>query len=77
MINTFIDSKKLGLSKDKCYLIHIGKGNENCPELSVHGNTMKEAEREKYLGDIIDSTGCLEATIENRQKKGDGIVSEV
>ena len=38
---------------------------------------MKEAEREKYLGDIIDSTGSLEATIEHRQKKGDGIVSEI
>ena len=38
---------------------------------------MKEAEREKYLGDIIDSNGSLEATIESRQKKGDEIISEI
>ena len=63
LINTFIESKKLGLSKDKCYCIHIGKGHEKCPNLSVHGNVMKEAEKEKYLGDIIDSSGSLEATI--------------
>ena len=38
---------------------------------------MKEAEKEKYLGDFIDSTGNLEATIESRRKKGDGIISEI
>ena len=69
LINTFIESKKLGLSKDKCYRIHIGKGHEKCPNLSVHGNVMKEAEKEKYLGDIIDSSGSIEATIENRKKR--------
>lgn len=74
---TFMESKKLGLSKDKCYRIHIGKGHDNCPDLAVHDSKMKEAEKEKYLGDIIDSTGNLEATIESSQKKGDGIMSEI
>ena len=77
MINMFIDSKKLGLSKDKCHRIHIGKGHDQCPELSVHDSKMKEADKEKYLGDIIDSSGNIEATIESRQKKGDGIISEI
>ena len=30
IINTFIESKKLRLSKKKCFQIHIGKGHENC-----------------------------------------------
>jgi hypothetical protein len=77
LINTFMESKKLGLSKDKCYRIHIGKGHDNCPDLAVHDSKMKEAEKEKNLGDIIDSTGHLEATIESRQKKGDSIISEI
>ena len=38
---------------------------------------MKEAEKEKYFGDFIDSTGNLEATLESRRKKGDGIISEI
>ena len=35
-INTFIESKKLKFSKNKCYQIHIGKGHKGCPTLKVH-----------------------------------------
>ena len=52
LINTFIESKKLRLSKKKCFQIHIGKGHDNCPKLKVHEGIMKEAEREKYLSDV-------------------------
>ena len=53
-INTFMEHKKIKLSHKKCYRIHIGKGHEQCPDLLVHDVKMKEAEKEKYLGDIID-----------------------
>ena len=38
---------------------------------------MTNSDREKYLGDILDKTGKIRATIEDRQKKGYGLVSEI
>ena len=35
LVNTFIESKKLGLSKEKCNRLQIGKCHENCPDLMV------------------------------------------
>ena len=76
-INTFIESKKLRLSETKCFRMHIGRGHEKCPELKVHDFEMKESEKEKYLGDIIDKNGNVNATIENRKKRGQGIINEI
>ena len=77
VINTFIERKKLKLSKDKCFQIHVGKGHNNCPQLKVHNSVMKEADSEKYLGDTIDKNGTIQSTIESRKSKGHGIVSEI
>ena len=33
LVNRFIESKKLGLSGKKCFQIHMGKGQLNCPIL--------------------------------------------
>ena len=77
MVNTFIESKNLRLSKSKCFRIHIGKGHEDCPELKVHEDTMKDVKQEKYLGDVIDESGTIQATIEKRKAKGEGIISEI
>ena len=38
---------------------------------------MKEADSEKYLGDSIDKNGTIQSTIESRNFKGHGIVSEI
>ena len=77
MINTFIEHKKLKLSHSKCFRIHIGSNHKECPDLKVHDETMKESDKEKYLGDIIDNTGKLQETITNRKVKGQGIVAEI
>ena len=77
LINNFIEHKKLKLSEQKCSRIHIGKGHSNCPELKVHEHIMKDAEREKYLGDWIDKSGKIQATIESRKSKGQGIVASI
>ena len=77
LINTFIESKRLKLSQSKCYQIHMGKGHENCPKLKVHDAVMKEVKSEKYLGDVIDTSGSIQATIDSRKSKGQGIVSEI
>ena len=38
---------------------------------------MKEAENEKYLGDVIDKSGKIQETINKRLKRGEGIISEI
>ena len=77
LVNTFIDQKKLRLSHAKCVRIHLGKGHLNCPQLKVHEKDMREAEREKYLGDIVDQTGKINVTIHKRVSKGEGIKTEI
>ena len=67
LINTFIENKNLRLSSTKCYQIHIGKGHTTCPKLRVHDKEMKETEKEKYLGDIVDQNSSIQATIESRK----------
>jgi hypothetical protein len=76
-VNTFMESKKLKLSHKKCVRIHIGNGHKMCPKLKVHENDMKTENKEKYLGDVIDHSGTLNKTIEDRICRGNGIVSEV
>ena len=41
-INAFMELNKLTLSAEKCSKIHIGKKCNQCPELKVHENQMKE-----------------------------------
>ena len=43
--------------------------NDKCPELKVHENIMKTAQKEKYLGHIIKNDGKLNENIENRIAK--------
>ena len=76
-VNIFMEHKKLRLSEKKCYQIHIGKGHLNCPKLKVHESEMKVADKEKYLGDVIDKTGSIHSTIENRKSKGQGIITGI
>ena len=76
VINAFIELKKLTLSHKKCNRIHIGK-QQKCPELKVHNQKMNDSESEKYLGDIVDKSGKIKATISERVAKGYGIISEI
>ena len=76
-INSFMELNKLTLSSEKCSKIHIGRKCENCPKLKVHQNEMKNAQREKYLGDIISEKGTIKETIENRISKAWSYVSEI
>ena len=55
VVNTFMEHKKLKLSKTKCHKIHCGKKSINCPELKVHNEKMHETNEEKYLGDFINT----------------------
>ena len=80
VINAFIESKKLKLSETKCHRIHIQKHQNNekgCKKLKVHEKEMCESDKQKYLGDIVDESGKLRNTIEDRKNHGQGIVSEI
>ena len=79
VINAFIEGKKLTLSHNKCYRIHVSKKSTNldCPALNVHDSEMKNSDRGKYLGDLVDKSGKIRATIEDTQKKGYAIVAEI
>ena len=80
VINAFIESKKLKFSDEKCHRIHISKKNVKdlkCPVLKVHDKKMKDSMKEKYLGDILDNSGTIRKTIEERKNKGFAIVAEI
>jgi hypothetical protein len=78
-VNTFMEQKKLELSNDKCSKIHIGSkiSSEHCPAHKVHGNKMKDSNKEKYLGDFVTDKGNSKATIEDRKTRGYAVLSRI
>ena len=76
-INSFMETEKITLSQSKTHVIHVGKNVEKCRELRVHDTKMDNSEKEKYLGDQIDTTGKPRATILDRKAKGYGIVGQI
>ena len=81
IINSFIENKKLKLSAGKCRRIHIQNKKEKqpikCPEIKVHTDVMKNSNEQKYLGDLICSSGSVRNNVESRRNKGFGIVNEI
>ena len=80
-VNAFIEGKKLTLSQKKCHRIHIqskkAKSVGRCQDLKVHQEKMKQSQEEKYLGDLVNTSGTIRNTVEERRNKGYGIVSEI
>ena len=71
VVNAFIESKKLNLSKKKCNRIHFRKSRNTelkCPELKIHEENMNDSNQEKYLGDFI-AVGQLERQLKNDEIK--------
>ena len=77
VVNTFMDLEKLTLSKNKCHNVHIGKNENKCADLKVHGEEMTNSKQETYLGDKIDRSGLLKHTIEARVGKGFGAITTI
>ena len=59
----------LHMSAEKCCKIHIGKKCDQCQELKVHKNDMKDSQKEKYLGDIISEKGTAHFALKKKTKK--------
>ena len=72
--NALIELKKLTLSNRKCRRIHIGTKSYACPDFKIHDDKMKDSTEEKYLGDLINTTGNIKAIVADR---GHGIISEI
>ena len=78
IINAKIEMKKLRLSGDKCYKIHIYKRTDACSQvLKVHDKPMKTVKQATYLGGVICQNGSLDATIEQRCQKSVGIITQI
>ena len=66
ILNTKILSKKLRLSEDKCNHMHISKKPSKCySNLKADNSVMKKTTEIKYLGDILSSSGSMDATIDS------------
>ena len=78
IINSKVEMKKLRLSSDKSYMIHICKKKKECSyDLKVHKEKMKEVQEAMYLGQVISNTGSMNPTIQSRKLKGIGIISQI
>ena len=71
------DTKKLRLSKIKCYKMHIGPKEELCPKLKIHDQEMLKTKQEKYLGDVISSDTKLDNNVRMRHDKGIGVNNQI
>ena len=76
-MNTFVEQKKLKLSKNKCSKIHVGNNSKSCPEHKVHKEIMKDSEKEKYLGDFVTEKANSKDTIKDRISKGHAVYANM
>ena len=57
--------------------MHFSKSSSPCyTNLKADESDMKKSTECSYLGDILSTSGTLDATIENRQQKGVGVCSQ-
>ena len=81
IINVKVESKKLRLSNDKCYKLHIGKKDSkliNCThQIKAHEQNIKCVKSAKYLGDILNQRGTIDDTITDRKNKSIGKISQI
>ena len=78
IINSKMEIKKLRLSEEKCFKIHICKSDKLClQQLKVHDKYMKNVSQATYLGDVISENGTIDETIAQRGQKATGIISQI
>ena len=77
IVNAKVRSKFLEFGTNKCFSLHVGKNNHQCSELFAQDSKLKKVTEVKYLGNIISEDGNNNKNIEDRWKKGMGIISSV
>ena len=81
-MNTFMNTQILikrlkfytpdGQGKTKCHKMHVGRENEHCPELRVHGTEMQNVFSDVYLGDVICADGKTKGTYKQGSPRAQG-----
>ena len=82
--------KKLEFNQSKCVKLHVAKaerrtcgntgpraGNAKCVYLEIQDSEMRDAEQEKYVGDVISNTGSNDANVSRRKSIGVGALSTI
>ena len=78
IVQSKVQCKQLELGHLKCFNMHVGKRTkELCPQLTIHGQNMLKSEKQKYLGDILTTSGKITENITARYIKGIGKVNEI
>ena len=77
IIQSKLQAKQLLLGHKKCFQMHVGKNTQCCPTLTVHNKTMKTANRERYLGDVLTSDCKVDSNILDRVSKGTGQANDI
>ena len=81
--NSQVDIKKLTFhtatssGPSKCVRMHIGRQSSTCPQLKVHDQIMLDVSSVSYLGDLVSSDGSNSKNIQNRCRKGIGLVCQI
>ena len=57
--------------------MHLGYKSNQCHKGNVHGEEMKQTQKEKYLGDQINNKGNIKDTIIERANKGYAIAQRI
>ena len=82
-LNTQIEAKKLTFhtagdnKSSKCVRMHVGKKLHPCPPLKVHENNMDDVTEITYLGDKISADGKNSINVQDRTRKGVGLVCQI
>ena len=77
IINAKIESRKLEFNQRKCVNMHVGPNKQSCLRLKVHEKEILETETQRYLGDIISSTGNNGNNIKERCNIGHSTISQI
>ena len=77
LVQSKIECKKLELSESKCFKMHLGKENINCPNLKIKNKDMKTTSSERYLGDILTSDCKVDENVKMRHDKGLGLINQI
>ena len=76
-VQSKVNNKRLELGQEKCFKMHVGNDQINCPSLKVHSEKMHTTHSEKYLGDIVANDGRIEENLKLRNSKGIGIKNQI
>ena len=78
IINSKMETRKVRLSDDKCFKIHICQTSAKCTQvLKVHESNIQTVSQATYLGDVLSESGTIDETIVQRGHKAIRIISQI